>query len=65
MTYGTARAPFLTIRCLKQLNLDHEFPHPQASRVIRKEFYVDDLTSGAETVNETICLGQEMSSILK
>lgn len=38
VTYGTASAPFLSIRCLKQLGVESSSPDVQ--RVVRDDFYV-------------------------
>lgn len=40
VTYGTASAPFLSVRCLKQLA--DECTDPEVKGVIRDDFYVDD-----------------------
>ncbi|XP_053623554.1 uncharacterized protein LOC128682758 [Plodia interpunctella] len=45
VTYGTASAPFLSTRCLIQLA--NECPDQMVSEVIKKDFYVDDLLTGA------------------
>ncbi|XP_041976496.1 uncharacterized protein LOC121731208 [Aricia agestis] len=45
VTYGTASAPFLAIRCLKQLA--DECTDPLIQEVISKDFYVDDVITGA------------------
>lgn len=50
VTYGTASAPFLSTRCLFQLA--NECPDPQVSEVIKRDFYVDDLLTGASTVDD-------------
>jgi hypothetical protein len=50
LTYGTASAPFLSTRCLKQLAL--ECQDEIASNVIEKDFYIDDLITGSSTVEE-------------
>ncbi|XP_060531501.1 uncharacterized protein LOC132705087 [Cylas formicarius] len=65
VTYGTASAPFLATRCLKQLAIEYESLNHHASRVISKDFYVDDLLSGADSFEEAVRLCQEVSSILK
>ncbi|XP_018375244.1 PREDICTED: uncharacterized protein LOC108769012 [Trachymyrmex cornetzi] len=39
LTYGTASAPFLTSRCLKELANQVEPTLPQAARIIRRDFY--------------------------
>ena len=42
VTFGTTSAPFLAIRCLRQLGKDGEFKYPLAFKAINKNFYVDD-----------------------
>ncbi|XP_023309862.1 uncharacterized protein LOC111691384 [Anoplophora glabripennis] len=64
VTYGTSSAPYLAIRCLIQLANDHQNSHPEVSEVIKTDFYVDDLISGADTPREAIELGSEISHIL-
>lgn len=44
VTYGTASAPFLSVRCLKQLGV--EASDPETRRAIMEDFYVDDLLIG-------------------
>ncbi|XP_062557875.1 uncharacterized protein LOC134222727 [Armigeres subalbatus] len=56
VTYGTSSAPYLATKCLQRLAGDGESTHPIASRVIRKDFYVDDMLSGVDT----LALGQRM-----
>ncbi|XP_035209131.1 uncharacterized protein LOC118183644 [Stegodyphus dumicola] len=43
VTYGTASAPFLATRVLKQLAMDEATDFPHASRAILKDCYVDDI----------------------
>ncbi|CAG9136732.1 unnamed protein product [Plutella xylostella] len=50
VTYGTASAPYLSTRCLVQLA--KECRDPVISEVIQKDFYVDDLLTGASTEHE-------------
>jgi hypothetical protein len=49
VSYGTAAAPFLPIRTLKQLVKDEEIHHPEASKILTNDFYVDDCISGSRT----------------
>ncbi|XP_047520275.1 uncharacterized protein LOC125059771 [Pieris napi] len=49
VTYGTASAPFLATRCLKQLGL--ECQDHQIAEVILHDFLVDDLLSGGDDLN--------------
>ncbi|KAK9707726.1 putative peptidase (DUF1758) [Popillia japonica] len=51
VTYGQAAAPFLAIRSLVQTAIDNEDRNPVACDVIKNDFYVDDLLSGAENEN--------------
>lgn len=64
VTYGTASAAFLAIRCLFQLGIETEASHPKASKIIKRNFYVDDLLMGADTEEEAILLANEISVIL-
>ncbi|XP_065079958.1 uncharacterized protein LOC135702846 [Ochlerotatus camptorhynchus] len=65
VTYGTASAPFLATRVLQQLAHDEQTDFPEAANVLRKDFYVDDLFSGANTVEEAIALRKQLESLLK
>lgn len=55
VTYGTASAAFLAIRSLHQIGLDYKDSFPIASQAILKDFYVDDVLTGSDTVE---CLQQ-------
>ncbi|XP_058817557.1 uncharacterized protein LOC131680860 [Topomyia yanbarensis] len=54
VTYGTAAAPYLATRCLMQLCDDEGSSFPIAARIIRLDCYVDDVISGADTVEKAI-----------
>ncbi|XP_055527495.1 uncharacterized protein LOC129720100 [Wyeomyia smithii] len=57
VTYGTASAPFLATRILQQLADDECNEFPEAAKVLRKDFYVDDLFSGSsDASNEAAVL---------
>lgn len=47
VTYGTSSAPFLATRCLNQISIDISESHPVESEIVLKDFYVDDLMTGA------------------
>lgn len=65
VTYGTASAPFLAVRCLKELADENDVNFPRASSAILNDFYVDDFISGAQTTEEALQLCSEVSNILK
>ncbi|XP_055953276.1 uncharacterized protein LOC129988999 [Argiope bruennichi] len=65
VTYGTKSAPYLATRVLNQLAKDEQHKFPLASAVTLKDFYVDDVLSGADDVSTAIKLQQELISLLK
>ncbi|KAK9710480.1 hypothetical protein QE152_g25997 [Popillia japonica] len=52
VTYGTASASFLAIRALQQLALDEKEAFPIGSKIALRDFYVDDLITGANTTED-------------
>ncbi|XP_072403251.1 uncharacterized protein [Diabrotica undecimpunctata] len=52
VTYGTASAPFLAIRCIMELALNCEGNSPDLSQIIKNDIYVDDLITGADSIQE-------------
>lgn len=49
MTYGTA-STHLATRVLRRVGLDNSTNYPAASQAILRDFYMDDLLTGANTV---------------
>ncbi|XP_018311119.1 uncharacterized protein [Mycetomoellerius zeteki] len=64
VTYGTASAPFLAIKCLREL-AQQEVTSPEAANVVRNDFYMDDVLSGASTKEEATKLREEVTELLK
>lgn len=64
MTYGVCSSAFLSTRCLVQIALENKESHPEASRIIRTDFYVDDLLSGSDTIEGARALKSELMEIL-
>lgn len=64
VTFGTASAPYLAVRTLQQLARDEGVDCPEASEIILNDFYMDDLMSGCETVEEGIKLSKDIAKIL-
>ncbi|GJQ78894.1 hypothetical protein Trydic_g65 [Trypoxylus dichotomus] len=65
VTYGTASAPYLAVKCLKQLSIEHIDNFPRAANAIVHDFYVDDFLSGSDTVEEAQLLCNQVSQILQ
>lgn len=54
VTYGTACAPYLSVRVLEQLAGDYKSTYQMASQVLLEDFYVDDVLTGAATEKEIL-----------
>lgn len=64
VTYGTASAAYQAVATLHQIAEDNRELHPLAASRIPKNFYVDDLLSGADTVEEAEFLRDELVDVL-
>ncbi|XP_062542421.1 uncharacterized protein LOC134210387 [Armigeres subalbatus] len=63
VTYGTKPAPYLATRTLKQLAMDEGMAYPIGSRAVREDTYMDDIITGADTVEETCELRKQLSEM--
>ncbi|XP_055908728.1 uncharacterized protein LOC129943365 [Eupeodes corollae] len=52
VTFGTASAPYLAIKTLQRLAQDEQDKYPVGAKVVREDMYVDDLISGADSMEE-------------
>lgn len=66
-TYGLRSSPFIAIRTLLRLADDWESSHPEspASQVIRRDTFVDDILTGADTVAEAQQLKLELIELTR
>lgn len=65
VTYGTTAASFLSVRCLHQLAQDNKIKYPQLAEIIERDFYIDDMLTGANSKEETAQIAKGVSNILK
>ncbi|XP_053596241.1 uncharacterized protein LOC128668099 [Microplitis demolitor] len=65
VTYGTACASHLSVRTLHQLAYDEGPAYPLAVIALLRDFYVDDLFTGAKTLAEAECIRDELINLLK
>lgn len=65
VTYGTASASYLAIKTTQQLADDEGHKYPNAARIIKQDFYVDDLLSGADTLENAIEIQNQLLRILQ
>lgn len=64
VTYGTSCAPYLATRCLKQLAIDESLNHPKSSFVLQSDFYVDDVLTGADSIEDALIIRDDLIQIL-
>ncbi|XP_044583019.1 uncharacterized protein LOC123264040 [Cotesia glomerata] len=64
-TYGTSSASYLAIKILYKLADDEEENFPIAAQILCRDFYVDDVLTGAQTISEAIILRDQLISLLK
>ncbi|XP_023236884.1 uncharacterized protein LOC111635960 isoform X2 [Centruroides sculpturatus] len=64
VTYGTASAPFLAVRTLKQLAHDEAASYPLASKTILRDVYMDDIVSGEQDFDAALELQSQLCNML-
>jgi len=64
ITYGTTPASYLAFTCLEKLAHEHEKKDPFAAQAIKSDFYMDDLLTGTNTLEDAIKLREKLINIL-
>ncbi|XP_045477352.1 uncharacterized protein LOC123682646 [Harmonia axyridis] len=65
VTYGVAPAPFLALRTLSQLAEDEGASFPNASKILLRDIYVDDIVTGCDDLGQAKVLVDELISLLE
>ncbi|XP_076383120.1 uncharacterized protein LOC143260685 [Megalopta genalis] len=65
VTFGLSSAPYLAIRCLHQLADDEQDATPTASVILKRNLYVDDLLTGADTIEEAQVIQRQITRLLR
>ncbi|XP_066261326.1 uncharacterized protein [Euwallacea similis] len=65
VTYGTRPGAYLAKRCLRQIGEENKEVHPDACEVIINDFYLDDLLTGANSVDAAKELSQGLTQLLR
>ncbi|XP_014297839.2 uncharacterized protein LOC106693668 [Microplitis demolitor] len=65
VNYGTTCASHLAIRSLQQLASDEGHAYPHAAVALKRDFYIDDLFTGTNTIPEAEMLRDELNEIFK
>lgn len=64
VTYGTTCAPFLAIRTLFKLADDEANNLPQASAILKRDFYVDDALTGSDSIESSTEIKNDLKELL-
>lgn len=65
VTYGTSAAPFLAVRTLNQLAIDEGTSFPLAAKTLIEDFYVDDMMTGDDTLDQAEQRKNEVTEVAK
>ncbi|CAK1584170.1 unnamed protein product [Parnassius mnemosyne] len=65
VTFGTASAPYLAVRTLQQLAYDEGKDMISAAERVLQDFYMDDLMSGCETVEEGVQVYKDLNKMMQ
>ncbi|KAL0270042.1 UNVERIFIED_CONTAM: hypothetical protein PYX00_007582 [Menopon gallinae] len=65
VTYETAPASFLAINSVRELAKEQAVNYPVGAKIALRDFYVDDLITGANTKEELFVIKGEIVSLLK
>ncbi|XP_017791629.1 PREDICTED: uncharacterized protein LOC108573663 [Habropoda laboriosa] len=65
VTFGFSSAPFLAIRCVHQLADDECNAYPVAAAILKRDLYVDDLLTGANTMEEAKHVQTQIGELLQ
>lgn len=64
VTFGLTSSAHLSVRCLIQAAREAAEEHPEAAKVIEKDFYMDDCVSGESSTEKAITLALTMEFFL-
>ncbi|XP_011859715.1 PREDICTED: uncharacterized protein LOC105557156 [Vollenhovia emeryi] len=65
LTYGTAPASFLATKVIQQLAKMEEERFPIGAKIACRDLYVDDLITGANSMEEALAIRAQITALLK
>lgn len=65
VTYGTSAASYLATRCLQHLAELYVDEFPIGSAHVQRDFYIDDLLTGANSIAEALIIRDQIVNLLK
>ena len=63
VTFGVSSSSFVANMCVKQNALDFSMENPNAAKVVKESFYVDDCLTGSVSSEEAIELHHELEAL--
>lgn len=63
-TYGLRSSPYLAIRTLRELADRERLNFPRGAAILEQDLYVDDICTGADTVEEALARRDELIELL-
>ena len=64
ITFGVSASSFAANMSVKQNAIDHAHDYPIATKAVEESFYVDDALTGADNIEEAICLQKQLQDLL-
>lgn len=64
LTFGVASASFLAICTIRKLADNESYIFPKAAEILKNNMYVDDLLTGANSIDEVRSIRNEIISLL-
>ncbi|XP_018376617.1 PREDICTED: uncharacterized protein LOC108769887 [Trachymyrmex cornetzi] len=65
LTYGTSSASYLATRCLVYLTDQLSSKYPVGAKHVARDFYVDDMLTGADSVEDAAVIRDEVIELLR
>ncbi|CAK1584951.1 unnamed protein product [Parnassius mnemosyne] len=65
VTFGTNSAPYLAVKVLQQLSVDEGKNFKSIGDRVTQDFYMDDLMTGCQSVEEGIVVYKEMKDLMR
>ena len=65
VTFGIKPSPFLAIRAVNQLADDESKNFPRASKIVKRDLYVDNLLTGANSLKKILEIRNEIIDLCK
>lgn len=65
LTFGVKTSPYLASQVLRQIGTDQEEKHPVGAEVIKTSFYMDDVLTGADTVEDAQYKRKDLNEVLE